>query len=50
MYGYKRLAALANAVNEFCREINKDPVAVADRLWVASSLDEETERLRKTSS
>ena len=49
-YCHESQDELANAVNEFCREINKDPVAVADRLWVASSLDEETERLRKTSS
>ena len=49
-YYHESQDELANAVNEFCREINKDPVAVAGRLWVASSLDEETERLRKTSS
>lgn len=47
-YCYGSKDELAGAVNQFCQEINQDPIAVADRLWVVSSLDEEVEKLRKT--
>lgn len=46
-YCYETKDALLKAVSLFCKNINRDPVALADRLWVVSSLDEEVERLRK---
>lgn len=44
---YQSQDELAGAVKDFCGRVNKNPVAVADRLWVASSFDEEVEKLRK---
>ncbi len=44
-YCYESKDELVRAVDQFCRNINQDPVTVADRLWGASSLDEKVEKL-----
>ena len=46
-YCYGSQDELVQAVRHFCSEINKNPEALADRLWVSCSLDEETGMLRK---
>lgn len=43
---YEQAADLIAQVDRFQAQINADPIALADRLWVQSHLDPETEKLR----
>ena len=43
---YTSTAALKQQVEQFQQQINANPLALADRLWVKSHLDPEEEKLR----
>ena len=46
---YNSKAALINQVNGFMQQINRDPIALADRLWVKKHLNPNEEKLRFSS-